>query len=199
MNLQQSTSARSQQKARNRYVELADTHVPFDVACQVLGFDPYSGKTACPLPDCGERGSAKLYDDHLWTFCCQKWLGGVGLVAAIREIAYPEAAKLLLKEAGLTASEAEAIGRQAELKRRAEYRLQDNRLQLAEQLKKWCSQNCANWKEIQFEPWVSEPLAALLGVLPAVTTPADAQQWMDGSCHLMGQILGIEMNDQETK
>jgi hypothetical protein len=166
---------------------LANEKIPIAQACQWAGMDVDEGegtrKIRCPFgdyahSDSGAASSFRVYEDtnHAFCFACAKYWTPVSLMADVWDCSRAEAAGRMCEMAGITPPDWRE--RWEEL----HHPVPPDTASLAEALKTWCGRVYGpGWETGQLEPRVADPLAALISVLPLVTTDDEASTWLDSS------------------
>lgn len=150
------------------------------------------GKNYCPFgavthADGGLAPALRLYPDtnSAYCFACGEAFRPVSLLAKARDISNEEAALTLLEQAGyvpeniddklaaLLADDTPAVDADS----------------LAAALSTYCLRVNPEWKILQFDDEVAVPYRQCLDLLPLVTTPEAAQQWLKATKIKMASTL----------
>jgi hypothetical protein len=137
-------------------------------------------KVHCPFEDYyhpDREPALRIYPgaNNAWCFACAQFWTPVSLHAAVEGLEAEAAAAALLEAAGY---------------RPADYRQRwhaittaaavPDRDQLAAALSVWASASIPGWDARQYEPELAGLVARCLGLLEAVSTSADCEQWLRG-------------------
>ncbi len=176
-------------------VALANERISIEQALRWAEVSAWEGDTRklhCPFgvvahADFGMERSLRSYPDNTaYCFACARCWTPVRLMAEYWDCRQSEAAEKMLRMAGVTAPDWRESWEQAH-----QPPLPDTAA-LGEALKTWCRRvRGPEWEREQFRPEVSGPLAACLGVLPLVTTAAEADAWLSGCKLIMQGALEI--------
>lgn len=174
-------------------VALADEKVSIEQALRWAGVSAWEGqggKLDCPFaltshPDGGADRALRAYPDGMaWCFACGRGWSPVRLMAEYWDCTRAEAAEKMLKLAGIT--EPSWQERWSELHQPAP----PDREALGEALKIWCARMAGpEWDRVQFQPEVSGPLAACLGLLALVSSSGEAETWFYSCKMVMRRFL----------
>lgn len=159
-------------------VQLADRVIPFRTAARWAGIDAGGrNKTWCPWgafehDDGGREQAFRVYDDHGYCFAEQKYFTVTTLLAVAWEVSREDAAVRALRDFGWRPAG------YAHLWADASKPPEPDRDALREALALWCSGQCSDWADRQYEPRTAARLARCYGLLPLVRTPDDCEKWL---------------------
>lgn len=174
-------------------VSLANRHISFPRAAALVGVGygairDRGDKVFCPFgmnhADGGRSAALRVYPDHGWCFAELRYFSPVGLVAAVRETDYEDAARWMLEQVDYVPATYAHLWENAQ-------RTKDlGKDELATALTTWCSAQCPDWSRRQYDKDVAGLLAKCLGLLEVVQAPEDCVKWLDGCKRAMSQVLG---------
>lgn len=142
-------------------------------------------KVDCPV--CGGDKSLRVWPDHAWCFGCRKYLSAVGLLAWHWDMRLPDAAYRALDKIGYVPPGFEDLWEEAQ---RGPVPARED---LADALRIWCEANCPDWASRQFEAGLAVPLSRCLGLLPAVRTAGECDEWLARCKRVMGRALEVAL------
>lgn len=182
--------------AQDSPAALANSKIPFPVACRWAGIDvpsdPAEGgiKIYCPFgewahDDGGSSPAFRVYADHGWCFACGQYFSPVRICADVWDMAPDEAARQMLERAGIADPDYKQ-----QWQRLVDWCQPPDLDGMAAALRAWCARADPDWKARQYDSAVSAKLAACLVLLGRVRTEQDCRAWLAGCKKAMGQVLG---------
>lgn len=171
-----------------RLAPVADRVVPFPLAARWAGIDVGGrNKTHCPFgfghDDGGREQAFRVYDDHGYCFAESKYFSVTTLLATVWEVSREDAAARALRDYGWRPAS------YAHLWAEAAKPPEPDRDALSKALDTWCSGQCEDWDQRQYEDKVADRLARCRGLLPLVHTEDDCTRWLEACKRAMAPYL----------
>lgn len=179
--------------------DIANENVSIIDAMRAIGMDTayagYSGKQYCPFGDLrhSDAGTSKAFRVYLETNSCFCFAGcgyynPVMLVQDGLDLTAQQAAEMLLLRTGWSPETYESRWETLQ----ANEGPQIDTGALADALKLFCSRRVDDWEFAQLTGSIATTLDKCLGLLTKVTTPQEAQVWLDTTKTAMRTIIERE-------
>ena len=173
---------------RESLTEIADRVIPFPAAARWAGVDAGGrAKVHCPFgfehDDGGREQALRVYPDHGYCFAEQRYFTVTLLLAAVWEVSREDAAAEALRRYGW-----KPVG-YAHLWTGTVQPREPNRDALRAALATWCSTQCSDWDQRQYEDGPAGRLAKCFGLLPLVHTEQECETWLEACKRAMTPYL----------